>query len=148
MMNDPTILLSHEHEALRGQLDLLEVTKGNDLIAVLQTLERDCSVHFKREQVLFDTLVSKLGPGGHPLNGLMTEHDQISQETKHFLEMVRPIEGYLPFRFGAGLEGKIREFSGQFKAHMRHEEMVVFLLAKSRLTSTQLRTISKKILAL
>lgn len=147
-MHDPTILLSHEHEALRGQLELLEDPSEKELLAVLQTLQRDSTVHFKRENVLFEMLSSEFGQGGQQLKSLMIEHEGFKQETKDFIEMLTPVNGFSSYSLGAGLKKKLQCFADQFRAHIRHEETVVFLLAKSRLTPTQLRSISQKILAL
>ena len=150
-MNDPTVLLRNEHAALLGRLDLLEQSKkvkGEELIDLLRTLERDSSVHFQRENLLIEELISKLGSGGHQLKSLTTEHESFCQEIKNLLEMLTPLNDYPPYRVGPGIKKKLQEFTEQFKAHIRHEELVVFLLAKSRLTPTQLRTISHKMLAL
>ncbi len=149
-MYDPTILLSREHDALLGQLDLLDDPQGASeaFVDLFRVLLRDSTVHFRREDVLLNMLNSRMGPGGNQLKSLMTEHVSFAQETGSLMELMTPLEGYSPFRLGPGLMKKLREFTTQFRAHIRHEETVVYLLAKTRLTPVELRLIGQKILAL
>ena len=148
-MNDPTVFLKNEHAALLRQLDFIEYStrEGEEIFSLLRVLERDSIVHFRREDLLLDVLSSKLRHGGSQMKSLVREHESFIKETKNLIEMIAPLNGCPPLLTGPGLKKKLGEFIEKFRAHIRHEESVVYLLAKTRLTAEQLCTVSQKMLA-
>ena len=143
-MDDPVTMLKNDHAVLLGQLALLEkrVEQEEDTIALLHALIRDCTVHFRREQVLFDALQPALGSGGQSLDSLATEHRELESKVKDLLEVVRGTR-----RDGMRYREYVHELVGQFQTHIRHEETVVFVLVGTRLAIEQRRDIAQKMLA-
>jgi len=148
MMNttDPVALLKNEHEALLGQLGILERAEGDreEIALILKTLIRDCTVHFRREALLFDELDTKLSPGGRSLHPLVQEHRELKKHASSLLkEMTQKEKGPQSLK---GMRSHLHEFATQFRSHIQHEEKVVFLLAKTRLTEKVRKDITKKML--
>ena len=145
--NNPVAFLKNEHKALLGQLGILERMEGgrNEITTVLKTLIRDCSVHFGREAILFNELDTKLGAGGRSLHPLIKEHRDLK---KHAATILKELSQ--PNRASQGatsIHHTLREFTHHFRAHIQHEEKVVFLLAETRLTKKVQLSVLRKMLA-
>jgi hemerythrin-like domain-containing protein len=143
---DPVALLKNEHKALLGQLGILERAEGDreEIALILKTLIRDCTVHFRREALLFDELDTKLSPGGRSLHPLIKEHRDLKRHATNLLKEVTRREESSQFLKSMRLQ--LCELATQFRAHIQHEEKVVFLLARTRLTEKVRLNITKKML--
>jgi hemerythrin-like domain-containing protein len=144
--NDHVALLKNEHKALLGQLEILERSEGEpeEIASVLKTLVRDCTVHFRREALLFNLLNTKLGTGGRSLHPLIKEHRELKKHATTLLKEISKTQGViLPLKT---MRHDLHELANQFRAHIQHEEKVVFLLARTRLTDRDRRTVAKKML--
>ena len=147
--DDPILLLKNEHTVLLGQLRLLErgdLTR-NGTRSLLKTLLRGCKVHFKREDILFGVLGPKLGAGGESLDALADEHRELRRKAGELLKQIARPEGSSGSRRMAYLRPLLREFTKQFRTHIQHEEKVVFVLVRTRLTLEQQRRVAMKMLA-
>ena len=145
--NDPVALLKNEHKALLGQLGILERLEGKreEIGNVLRTLMRDCTVHFRREALLINVLETKLNAGGRSLHPLIKEHRQLKKHAVTLLKELTPPKGVSqPL---TSMRHNLCEFTKQFRTHMQHEEKVVFVLVRTRLTPKQQRRVTMKMLA-
>ena len=137
--NDPVAFLKNEHKALLGQLGILERLEGKqeEIGNVLRTLIRDCTVHFRREALLINLLDRKLNAGGRSLHPLIKEHRELRRKAGELLKLIARPEGNSGSRGNAYLRPLLRELTKQFRTHMQHEEKVVFVLVRTRLTLEQ-----------
>ena len=145
--NDPVALLKNEHKALQGQLGILERSEGKreEIVNVLRTLIRDCTVHFGREALLINVLNTKLNAGGRSLHPLIKEHRELKKHAATLLKELTQPKGVS--RPPMSMRHNLREFTKQFRTHMQHEEKVVFVLVRTRLTQEQQRRVAMKMLA-
>lgn len=148
MMNthDPVAFLKNEHKALLGQLGILEQLEGDreEAAIVLKTLIRDCTVHFRREALLFNLLNTKLDTGGRSLHPLTKEHRELKKHATTLLKEFTRTKGVTkPLK---SMRHHLHELANHFRAHMQHEERVVFILAKTRLTKKARVTVLRKML--
>ena len=144
--NDPVALLKNEHRAILGQLGILEQLEGDpeEIAIVLKALIRDCTVHFKREALLFNQLNPKLSTGGRSLHPLIKEHRELKKHALTlFKELTKTPGGTLPL---TTMRHDLHELADKFRTHIQHEEKVVFLLAWTRLTDRERQTIAKEML--
>ena len=140
------MLLKNEHKALLGQLEILEQLEGEpeEIVIVLKTLIRDCTVHFRREMLLLTLINTKLSTGGRFLHPLIKEHRELKKHATTLLKKLTKTQGVtLPLKTR---RHDLHELANQFRAHIQHEEKVVFLLAGTRLTDGERRTVTKKML--
>lgn len=144
--NDPVCLLKSEHVVLLGQLRLLERAEetGEETVAVLRTLIRDSAVHFRREVLLFRALGPKLGSGGRSLCPLTDEHRALRRNAERLLKDITLPRKNADTKGGA--RRRLRQFTRQFRAHIQHEEKVVYLLAQTRLTEQHRSKVAKQML--
>ena len=146
MTTDPVALLKNEHKALLGQLGILERAEGDrgEMALVLKTLIRDCTVHFRRETLLFNELDTKLSPGGRSLHPLMKEHRDLKKHASNLLKDMSQMgqEAQSLKR----MQAHLCEFATKFRSHIEHEEKIVFILAGTRLTKKDRQDIVKKML--
>ncbi|RMH36001.1 MAG: hemerythrin domain-containing protein [Nitrospirae bacterium] len=142
-MDDPVSLLKNDHAVLLGQLALLEqqVENKETRLALLQALMRDCRVHFRREQVLFEGLRTALGSGGQSLDSLVQEHRELEEK---IVKLMEAMQGTCQHTIPDPEE--IHTLIGQFQTHIRHEETVVFVLAGTRLTLAERQNIANQML--
>lgn len=134
---------------LLGQLHLLErdppMYAGSS--KVLRALVRDCAVHFRREAILLRSLAPKLGNGRQSLESLSVEHRSLKQQAARLLKQgggPRSESDRGPNARGGSL---VLEFTKRFKAHIQHEEKVIYVLARTRLNVEQRKRIATKMLA-
>ena len=103
---------------------------------------RDCSVHFRREAILFNELDTKLGIGGRSLHPLIKEHRELKNLAANLIKDLTHTNGVS--QVPTSMRRNLRELTRGFRAHIQHEEKVVFLLAETRLTKkAQLRVLRK-----
>ena len=143
----PVALLKNDHKALLGQLGILErfEREQEEIATVLKTILRDCSVHFKREAILFHALDKKLNTGGRSLHPLIREHRDLKKQVTSLLKQLTQSTGVS--KLPATIRQDLREFATGFRTHIQHEERVVFLLAETRLTKKTQLLVFRKMLA-
>ncbi|MDX1411037.1 MAG: hemerythrin domain-containing protein [Nitrospirales bacterium] len=147
-IDDPIVLLKNEHTNLLGQIHLLEshgVTPekaGN----VLKTLLRDSQVHFKREAIVLEALGPMLGAGGESLEALKKEHRQLKKTATTLLKHITRLEHQSKLWGEAHLRPLLQGFTKQFRSHIQHEEKVVYVLVRTRLTLEQQGRIAHQML--
>lgn len=142
---DPLHVLRHEHETLLGQLVLLEglAAQGESLAHVLKTLIRDSGVHFKREGILLQALNGKLGIS-HNLEPLREEHGALRRQAMCLFRKVHKME--MGREACELLHDEVPLFAKRFRDHIRHEEQVVYVLARSRLSCEEQQHIACRML--
>jgi hemerythrin-like domain-containing protein len=147
--DDPIVLLKNEHTNLLGQIHLLESYDLSPEKAshVLKTLLRDSQVHFKREAIVLEALGPKLGAGGESLDALKNEHSEIRQTATTLLKQITRLENQSELWGEAHLRPLLRRFTKQFRSHIQHEEKVVYVLVRTRLSSEQQRRVAQQMLA-
>ena len=147
--DDPIVLLKNEHTNLLGQIQLLEshdVTTDRASI-VLKTLLRDSQVHFKREAIVFEALGPKLGTGGESLQALKNEHSELRQTASDLLKQITRLDNQSELWGEDHLRSQLRRLTKQFRAHIQHEEKVVYVLVHTRLSPDQQRRVAQQMLA-
>jgi|GEM_PF-6510655 len=147
LMDNPVQLLKNEHLALWGQLYLLGESSreaGKETTAVLKTLLRDSTVHFRREALLFRALGSELGKGGGSLHPLVAEHCSLKRSAGNLIRAIILQEGGVSSKQRIGAQ--VNDFVKQFRSHIDHEETVVFVLAGTRLSFEQQKKIAREML--
>ena len=144
--DDPVALLKNDHKALLGQLGILErfERKQEEIATVLKTILRDCTVHFKREAILFNALDAKLSTGGRSLHPLIQEHRELKKHVTSLLKQLTQSNGVS--KLPTTIRQDLRELTHDFRAHIHHEEKVVFLLAETRLTKKSQLSVFRKML--
>ena len=144
--DDPLALLKNDHKALLGQLGILErfERKQEEIATLLKTILRDCTVHFKREAILFNALDEKLNTGGRSLHPLIQEHRELKKHITRLIKQLTPSNGVskLPMT----IRQDLRKLTNDFRAHIQHEEKVVFLLAETRLSNKSQLSVFRKML--
>lgn len=146
---DPVVLLKNEHTRLLGQIQLLEShdVTIDQASTVLKTILRDSQVHFKREAIVFEALGPKLGTGGESLQALKNEHIELGQTASALLRAITQLNNRSELWEEAHLRPQLRRLTKQFRAHIQHEEKVVYVLVRTRLSSEHQRRVAKKMLA-
>lgn len=147
--DDPIIFLRNEHTSLLGQLVLLEKDDlgPDEARNVLKTLLRDSRVHFNREAILFGELGPKLGAGGEAINILAEEHRELRQTATTILKQMGRLRNQAGSWREANFRSQLQNLTRQFRAHIQHEEKVVYLLVQTRLTPEQQRKVAQHMLA-
>ena len=143
---DPVALLKNDHKALLGQLGILErfERKQEEIATVLKTILRDCTVHFKREAILFNALDQKLNTGGRSLHPLIQEHRELKKHVTSLIKQLTQSNGVS--KLPTTIRQDLRELTHYFRAHIHHEEKVVFLLAETRLNKKSQLSVFRKML--
>lgn len=149
LTDDPIVLLKNEHTNLLGQIHLLEspdltIGKASN---VLKKILRDSQVHFKREALVFEALGSKLGTGGESLQALKNEHSELRQTASALLKRITRLENQSELWGDVHLRPQLRRLTKQFRSHIQHEEKVVFVLVRTRLSPDQQRIVAQQMLA-
>jgi hemerythrin-like domain-containing protein len=147
--DDPIVLLKNEHTNLLGQIHLLE---SHDVTTdkasnVLKKILRDSQVHFKREAIVFEALGPKLGTGGESLQALNNEHSELRQTASALLKQITRLENQSELWGEAHLRPQLRRLTKQFRSHIQHEEKVVYVLVRTRLSPDQQRRVAQQMLA-
>ena len=144
--DDPVALLKNDHKALLGQLGILERgdREQKEIVTILKTLLRDCTVHFKREAILFNALDAKLSTGGRSLHPLIQEHRELKKHATSLIKQLTQPNG--ASKLPTMIRQDLRELTHDFRAHIQHEEKVVFLLAETRLTKKSQLSVFRKML--
>ena len=143
---DPVTLLQHDHTAILAQLRILDrvESKQQGITTVLKTLLRDCTVHFNREAILFHALDEKLNTGGRSFHPLIQDHRDLKKHVTSLIKQLTPIHG--ASKLPTATRHDLRELTKDFRAHIHHEEKVVFLLAETRLTKKTRLSVFRKML--
>jgi len=146
---DPIVLLKNEHTTLLGQIHLLEShdVTTDQASNVLKKLLRDSQVHFKREAIVFEALGPKLGTGGESLQALKNEHSELRQTASALLKQIIRLENQSELWGEAHLRPQLRRLTKQFRSHIQHEEKVVYVLVRTRLSPDQQRRVAQQMLA-
>ena len=144
---DPVCLLRNEHSLLLGKLRLLEQGEKDPgaVKGLMRTIIRDSEVHFKREALLLRALAEKLESGGRSFHHLTDEHEDLERQAHYLLQN---LETYSKRGARTGAVGcLIREYATLFREHIHHEETVVYILVRTRLTIQQQQHLAREILS-
>ena len=147
--DDPVLILTSEHATLLGQLQVLEQRPlpVHQSRSILRTLIRDSALHFRREELLYRALSPKVGPGKSSLEPLTVEHRELKRKARQLLNATAAGVAKSKSRRNGRVRILCRELTKEFRAHIRHEETVVYVLARSRLGVDERKRLASRMLA-
>ena len=104
-------------------------------------------MHFNREAIVFEALGPKLGTGGESLQALKNEHSELRQTATALLKQTTQLKNQTTLWGETRLRPLLRRLTKQFRSHIQHEEKVIYLLVRTRLSPEHQRRVANKMLA-